>query len=62
MQVEGQFRLRAGATGARVRNAYATYLLQGDRSRKRELIPHTTIDQHWIMVKTKVVADGHASD
>ncbi len=46
MQVEGQ---QAGisvsvlATGARVSNAYATYLSPGDSFRKRKLIPHNTV-------------------
>ncbi len=54
--------LAYNTTGARVRNAYATYLLQGDRSRKRELIPHDTIMLHNILVKISVVVDGHAYD
>jgi hypothetical protein len=29
-------------SGARVRNAYATYLLQGDNHSKEWLIPHNT--------------------
>ncbi len=28
------------ATGARVRNAYVTYLIQGDNTEKSVLIPH----------------------
>ena len=31
------------ATGARVRNAYVTYLKQGDNTEKLVLIPHNTI-------------------
>ena len=31
------------ATGARVRNAYVTYLKQGDNTEKSVLIPHNTI-------------------
>ncbi len=49
-------------SGARVRNAYATYLLQGDSFRKRELIPHKTLMQHGIDVKAEAVVDGHAFD
>jgi hypothetical protein len=40
MQVEGQFSFRAEATGARVRNAYATYPQLGDSPEKFGLIPH----------------------
>ena len=31
------------ATGARVRNAYATYPLQGDNTEKLVLIPHNIV-------------------
>ena len=48
------------ATGARVRNAYATYPLLGDSFRKRKLIPHSTIDWHHEIVKDLLVMDGHA--
>ena len=61
MQVEGQFRLRAGATGARVRNAYATYPLQGDSPEKSGLIPHGIQISAWIVrIKDLLVKDGHA--
>ena len=43
MQVEGQHGLsllRPMATGARVSNAYATYLSEGDNPAKVGLIPH----------------------
>lgn len=47
MQVEGQhWYLYQMATGARVRNAYATYLLQGDSPEKSGLIPHNIYNQH----------------
>ena len=39
-------------TGARVRNAYATYLLQGDSPEKFGIIPHTIINWHRLMKKT----------
>ncbi len=42
-------------SGARVRNAYATYLIQGDSPWKRGLIPHRTVISHVITVKTPVV-------
>ncbi len=42
-------------TGARVSNAYVTYLGQGDSFGKPELIPHDTIMPHGIIVKTEVV-------
>jgi hypothetical protein len=43
------------ATGARVRNAYATYLIQRDSPWKRGLIPYGTIKLHSLIVKTSVV-------
>ena len=44
MQVEGQHEyLYLVATGARVRNAYATYLILGYSPEKFGLIPHSTI-------------------
>jgi hypothetical protein len=55
MQVEGHSRLRAGATGGRVRNAYATYLIQGDSPWKRGLIPHSIMNLHGFMIKATVV-------
>ena len=61
MQVEGQHhRLRWMATGARVRNAYATYLLQRDSPEKSGLIPYGTIEWHPLIVKDSLVKDGHA--
>ena len=61
MQVEGQHhRLRWMATGARVRNAYATYPLQGDSPEKFGLIPHGTLRWHHLKVKDLLVKDGHA--
>jgi hypothetical protein len=47
-------------TGARVRNAYATYLLLGDSFRKRKLIPHNTTTSPDDVVKAPAVKDGHA--
>ena len=53
--------LLAGYTsGARVRNAYATYLLLRNSPEKLGLIPHNIIKQHCLMIKTPVVKDGHA--
>jgi hypothetical protein len=49
-------------SGARVRNAYATYLLQGDSPGKLGLIPHGIIKSHGLMIKDLSVKDGHASD
>ncbi len=60
MQVEGQSRFRSGATGARVSNAYATYLLQRNSPEKFGLIPHSTINSHVLIVKVSAVKDGHA--
>jgi hypothetical protein len=47
-------------SGARVRNAYATYLVQGDSPWKRGLIPHRIVESHGLTIKTTVVQDGHA--
>ena len=61
MQVEGQHKyLYLMATGARVRNAYETYLIQGDSPEKFGLIPHGTVISHGIIVKDLSVLDGHA--
>lgn len=38
-------------TGARVRNAYATYLILGYSPEKFGLIPHSTIGWHHLIVK-----------
>ena len=48
-------------TGARVRNAYATYLSQGDSPEKFGLIPHGIIGWHHLIIKVTTVKDGHAS-
>ena len=48
-------------TGARVRNAYATYLLQGDSPEKFGLIPHSIVLGHPNAIKVPTVKDGHAS-
>ncbi len=62
MQVEGQQDIPVlMATGARVRNAYATYLVLGDSFRKRELIPHMLLMAHAIKRKAPAVQDEHAS-
>ena len=62
MQVEGQHRFSVLlATGARVRNAYATYLVLGDSPEKFGLIPHGTTDAHAEVIKDPAVQDGHAS-
>jgi hypothetical protein len=47
-------------SGARVSNAYATYLLQGNSPEKFGLIPHSTIGSHGLIVKDSSVKDGHA--
>ena len=50
MQVEGQHGLsllRPMATGARVRNAYATCLTEGDNPLKDGLIPHILTGSAW---------------
>ena len=48
------------ATGERVRNAYATYLLLRDSPEKFGLIPYGTIEWHRLIVKDLSVRDGHA--
>ena len=61
MQVEGQhFFSEKMATGARVRNAYETYLIQGDSPKKFGLILHNTMIWHLFIVKAPAVKDGHA--
>ena len=47
-------------SGARVRNAYATYLQQRDSPEKLGLIPHKVITGHPAMIKVPAVGDGHA--
>lgn len=47
-------------SGARVRNAYATYLLQGDSPGKPGLIPHGITESHVLVIKDLSVKDGHA--
>ena len=56
----GRFFFGEIETGGRVRNAYATYPLQGDSPGKLGLIPHSTIERHLEMVKDLLVMDGHA--
>ncbi len=60
MQVEGQFRRKVGATGARVSNAYVTYPVQGDSPEKFGLIPHKDTLWHHRIFKVSAVRDGHA--
>ena len=47
-------------TGARVRNAYATYLLQEYSPEKFGLILHNILFVHMKKIKASVVKDGHA--
>ena len=49
-------------SGARVRNAYATYPLTGDSLEKFRLIPHKLIWRHLWIRKDLSLKDGHASD
>ena len=48
-------------TGARVRNAYAIYLLQRDSPEKFGLIPHSIMSWHQHIIKVTTVKDEHAS-
>jgi hypothetical protein len=45
-----------------VRNAYATYPVQGDSPWKHGLIPHNIILLHGRIIKVQAVQDGHAYD
>jgi hypothetical protein len=47
-------------SGARVRNAYATYLLLRDSPEKFGLIPHSITRWHLKVIKDLSVRDGHA--
>ena len=62
MQVEGQHMSSNTmvATGARVSNTYATYLVQGDNPEKFGLISHNNIERHLLIFKAQAVRDGHA--
>ena len=59
MQVEG-YSSSELETGARVRNAYAIYLLQRDSPEKFGLIPHSIINWHQLIIKAEAVKDEHA--
>ena len=48
-------------TGARVRNAYAIYLLQRDSPEKFGLIPHSMFEWHHLNIKVTTAKDEHAS-
>ena len=60
MQVEG-YSSSELETGARVRNAYAIDLLQGDSPEKFGLIPHSIVSWHHQTIKVTTVKDEHAS-
>ena len=60
MQVEG-YSSSELETGARVRNAYAIYLLLRDSPEKFGLIPHSVIERHLLIIKDLSVIDEHAS-
>ena len=47
-------------SGARVRNAYATYPLLEDSPEKFGLILHSITDWHHEVIKDLLVKDGHA--
>ena len=59
MQVEGEA-LSGAETGARVRNAYATYLSQGDSPKKFGLIPNGIQGWHHFYIKAEAVKDEYA--
>ena len=54
-------RVAISETGARVRNAYAIYLLQGNSPEKFGLMPHGVIEWHHFITKVPTVKDEHAS-
>ena len=60
MQVEGYI-ISVIETGARVRNAYAIYLLQGNSPEKFGLMPHGIMKWHHFIIKVPTVKDEHAS-
>ena len=60
MQVEG-YSSSELETGARVRNAYAIYLLQWDSPEKFGLIPHSIIAWHHFIIKVTTVKDEHTT-
>ena len=60
MQVEG-YRFSDLETGARVRNAYAIYLLQRDSPEKFGLIHYSNTTWHQDVFKDLSVKDEHAS-
>ncbi len=47
-------------TGARVRNAYGTYLCQGNSPEKFGLMPHGNTELHDFVFKDSSDGDGHA--
>ena len=47
----GRVAILLTATGERVRNAYATYLIQGDNLSKGRLTPHNIGDRHLNSIK-----------
>jgi hypothetical protein len=47
-------------SGARVRNAYTIYLLQGDSPEKFGLISHSIIEWHHLIIKASAVRDEYA--
>ncbi len=62
MQVEGQQDTSVLlATGVRVRNAYAIYLVLGNSFWKRKLIPYMLLAAHAVGRKAPAVQDEHAS-
>ena len=60
MQVEGYMSSDI-ETGARVRNAYAIYLLQGNSPEKFGLMPYSITSSHGFVIKDLSVKDEHAS-
>ncbi len=62
MQVEGQQEEPSSSltTGARVSNAYATYLQEGNSPGKLGLMPYVIIELHGFMIKVQALEDGRA--
>ena len=63
MQVEREVSsLLEMESGARVSNAYTTYLLEGDSLGKLRLIPHVITVLHMTVIKDPSLKDGCALD
>ena len=60
MQVEG-YSSSELETGARVRNAYAIYVIERNSPERVGLVPHGIMEWHHLTIKVTTVKDEHAS-